>query len=92
MIVKSSGHAARLAAIAIERNQDAEALRHRTEQFETLLNEAPVGAYLVDADFRIREMNPAAQQLFGKSRRPYRHGLGRVDSKPLGRKPRPRKF
>ena len=59
------GHAARLAAIAIERNQDAEALRHRTEQFETLLNEAPVGAYLVDADFRIREMNPAAQQLFG---------------------------
>ena len=30
-----------------------EALRRRTTQFETLLNEAPLGVYLVDADFKI---------------------------------------
>jgi DNA-binding response OmpR family regulator len=31
-----------------------EALRRRTTQFETLLNEAPLGVYLVDADFKIQ--------------------------------------
>jgi PAS domain-containing protein len=40
-------------------------LRARTSQFETLLNAAPLGVYLVDADFRIREVNPIARQLFG---------------------------
>ena len=30
----------------------------RTAQFATLLNQAPLGVYLVDADFRIREVNP----------------------------------
>ena len=45
--------------------QDAsEAIRLRTAQFETLLNQAPFGVYLVDADFRIREVNPAALPLF----------------------------
>ncbi|MBV9120773.1 MAG: PAS domain-containing protein [Chloroflexi bacterium] len=42
-----------------------EALRRRTEQFETLLNEAPLGVYLVDADFRIRHVNPTALPVFG---------------------------
>jgi PAS domain S-box-containing protein len=42
-----------------------EALRQRTGQFETLLNEAPLGVYLVDADFRIREVNPTAVPVFG---------------------------
>ncbi len=42
-----------------------EASRRRTEQFETLLNAAPVGVYLVDADFRIREVNPLARAMFG---------------------------
>jgi PAS domain S-box-containing protein len=42
-----------------------EALRRRTEQFETLFNEAPLGVYLVDAEFRIREMNPNALAVFG---------------------------
>ena len=37
-----------------ERQQAAEALRLRTAQFETLVNEAPVGIYLVDAQLRIR--------------------------------------
>ena len=34
-------------------------------QFETLLNEAPLGVYLVDADFRIRQANPKATPVFG---------------------------
>ena len=42
-----------------------EAYRLRTEQFETLLMEAPLGVYLVDADFKIREVNPKARAVFG---------------------------
>jgi PAS domain S-box-containing protein len=34
-------------------------------QFETLLNEAPSGVYLVDADFKIRQANPTARAVFG---------------------------
>ncbi len=47
------------------RKQSEEALRRRTEQFESLLNEAPMGVYLIDADFRLRAANPTAMQLFG---------------------------
>ncbi len=39
--------------------------RLRTAQFETLLNEAPLGVYLVDADFVIRDANPTARAAFG---------------------------
>ena len=38
-------------------------LRYRTEQYQTLLNQAQLGVYLVDADFRLREAN--------QSPRPY---------------------
>lgn len=38
---------------------------HRSAQYETLLNLAPLGVYLVDADFRILEMNPTARRVFG---------------------------
>jgi PAS domain S-box-containing protein len=48
-----------------ERKQSQEAIRLRTAQFETLLNEAPLGMYLVDADFCIREVNPTALPVFG---------------------------
>jgi PAS domain S-box-containing protein len=41
------------------------ALRRRTAQFETLLNEAPMGVYVINADFRITEVNPAARPVFG---------------------------
>src|SRR5678816_3737933 len=34
-------------------------------QFETLLNRAPVGVYLVDEDFRIAAVNPVALPVFG---------------------------
>jgi len=49
-----------------ERKQTQEALRRRTEQFETLLNKSPLGVYLVDADFRIQLMNPIAMLVFGE--------------------------
>ncbi|MBB3256686.1 PAS domain S-box-containing protein [Paraburkholderia bannensis] len=48
-----------------ERKQAQEAIRLRTAQFETLMNEAPLGVYLVDRDLRIREVNPAARPFFG---------------------------
>jgi len=47
------------------RRQASDALRHRTAQFETLLNQAPVGVYLIDSDLRLREVNPAARAFFG---------------------------
>jgi len=56
---------ARQAADLIAQRQFEEALRQRTAQFETLLNQAPLGVYLVDADFRLRQVNPAAQPAFG---------------------------
>ena len=48
-----------------ERHQAAEALRLRTAQFETLVNEAPLGIYLVDAQLCIRQVNPPALPEFG---------------------------
>jgi len=48
-----------------ERKASQDALRLRTAQFATLLQEAPLGMYLVDADMRIREINPIARPLFG---------------------------
>ncbi len=51
--------------LARVRRETERALRHRGEQFQTLLNQAPLGVYVVDADFRIREMNPVALQAFG---------------------------
>jgi PAS domain S-box-containing protein len=56
---------ARQAADCIERAQAEDTVRQRTAQFETLLNAAPLGVYLVDADFRIRQVNPTALQVFG---------------------------
>ena len=57
--------ASKIARDITERKQAELALRHRHAQFETLLNEAPLGVYLVDADFRIRELNPLARPVFG---------------------------
>ena len=48
------------------RYEAAEAVRLRTSQFETLLNHAPLGVYLVDSDFHIREVNPVAVPVFGE--------------------------
>ena len=51
-------------ADAIRRNA-LEALRQSNAQSKALLDHAPVGAYLVDADFVIREVNPVALPVFG---------------------------
>jgi PAS domain S-box-containing protein len=52
-------------ALARVRRETEGALRYRSEQFQTLLNQAPLGVYVVDADFRIREVNPVALPVFG---------------------------
>jgi PAS domain S-box-containing protein len=57
--VKSQLELARL------RREAERALRYRGEQFETLLGAAPIGVYLVDADFRVTEVNPIAEAVFG---------------------------
>jgi signal transduction histidine kinase len=46
------------------RAQAESALRQRTAQFESLLDAAPLGVFLVDADFRVREANPTARNAF----------------------------
>ena len=48
-----------------ERKQIEAALNLQTSQLETLLGKAPMGVYMVDADFRIRHVNPAALPVFG---------------------------
>lgn len=48
------------------RKRTERALAQRTAQFETLLDQAPIGVYLIDADFRIRQVNPAARPSFVK--------------------------
>jgi PAS domain-containing protein len=47
------------------RRSAEQAFRLRTSQYETLLMAAPLGVYLVDADFRVREVNPRARAVFG---------------------------
>ena len=42
-----------------------EALRLLTAKFEALVNNAPMGVYLIDADFRIRHVNPIGVPSFG---------------------------
>ena len=55
-----------LLELARMRRQAEEALRRRTAQFETLLNDAPLGVCLVDADLRLVEVNPTARPVFGE--------------------------
>ena len=50
------------------RREVSAVVRNRSAQFETLLNQAPLGVYLVDADFTIREVNPVALPAFGNIR------------------------
>jgi PAS domain S-box-containing protein len=47
------------------RRTGEQAFRRRSAQYETLFQEAPLGVYLVDADFKIREANPTAFATFG---------------------------
>jgi PAS domain S-box-containing protein len=51
--------------LAKMRREATKELQHRTAQFETLFNQAPLGVYLVDSERRIREVNPTAPAAFG---------------------------
>jgi PAS domain S-box-containing protein len=48
-----------------DRKNIEEALKRRAAQYQTLLNQAPLGVYLVDAELRIRDVNPTALRVFG---------------------------
>jgi diguanylate cyclase (GGDEF)-like protein/PAS domain S-box-containing protein len=48
-----------------QRKLDEDELRYRSEQFHALVEQAPIGVFLVDADFRIAEVNPTARPTFG---------------------------
>jgi PAS domain S-box-containing protein len=54
-----------IAADITERQRAEQAIRNRTAQVETLIDRAPLGVYMVDADLRIREVNPVARPVFG---------------------------
>ncbi|MBC7833746.1 MAG: PAS domain S-box protein [Phycisphaerales bacterium] len=57
---------ANLLAAAVERDRLDRALRLRATQFATLVNEAPLGVYLVDTDLRFMHANPTAMEMFGE--------------------------
>jgi PAS domain S-box-containing protein len=42
-----------------------EMLRQRSAQFEILVNQAPIGVFLLDSELRIRQVNPVARPTFG---------------------------
>jgi diguanylate cyclase (GGDEF)-like protein/PAS domain S-box-containing protein len=48
-----------------QRKQHEDELRYRSEQFHALVAQAPIGVFLIDADFCILEVNPAARPAFG---------------------------
>jgi PAS domain S-box-containing protein len=47
-----------------DRKKIEEAVKRLAAQYQTLLNQAPLGVYLVDAEFRIRDVNPTAARSF----------------------------
>ncbi|HEY9769758.1 MAG TPA: PAS domain-containing protein [Coleofasciculaceae cyanobacterium] len=53
-------------ATELERQQAEAALRLNEAQLQTLLDAAPFGIYLIDQDFRIRQVNPIALPFFEK--------------------------
>ncbi len=55
---------ARVGAL-LERNRALAVIADRNAQYETLFGQAPLGIYVVDADLRIREVNPTARLVFG---------------------------
>jgi PAS domain S-box-containing protein len=47
-----------------DRKKIEEAVKRLAAQYQTLLNQAPLGVYMVGADFRIRDVNPTALRTF----------------------------
>ena len=50
--------------LARVRRESERALRYQSEQHRTLINQAPLGVYLIDADFRFVAVNPVALPVF----------------------------
>ena len=66
-IFDASGKPDRLLVISrdvTQRHQAENVLQQRTAQFETLLNEAPIGILLIDGDFCIGQANPVARHVW----------------------------
>ncbi|HIK15665.1 MAG TPA: PAS domain S-box protein [Leptolyngbyaceae cyanobacterium M33_DOE_097] len=55
---------ARQAADLIEQRQAQDALRHNHAMFSALVRNAPFGIYLIDADFRLQQINKGAEAVF----------------------------
>ncbi|HEY3928684.1 MAG TPA: ATP-binding protein [Candidatus Koribacter sp.] len=53
--------------LARVRKNASEEARRRSEQFEILLNQSPLGIFLIDASFRLRQVNPLARAAFGEN-------------------------
>ena len=67
-ILNSSGKPEKLLVVSRDvtgRKQAEDDLRQRSMQFKTLMDEAPLGIYLIDADFRIQHVNRKALAVFG---------------------------
>lgn len=67
-VFDAAGNVVRLVGVVTditERKQIEEALQQSHSQFESLVNSAPLGIYLIDADMRIRQVNPKARPVFG---------------------------
>lgn len=81
----------RQAADYIERKQSEDALRRHNEQFKALLDNVPLGIFLMDSAFRVREANPVASRILGISdligRKFYEitHVLWKGDADRIGR-------
>ena len=56
---------AHLGSLAIERKQAEEMLRQRSAQLEILVDQAPIGVFLLDGELRVRQVNPVARPAFG---------------------------
>ncbi len=56
---------ARQTADYLERRGTEASLRHMQAQLRAIVDDAPMGVYLVDGAFRIIEVNPTAREVFG---------------------------
>ena len=63
--IEGAGRVAVLFDDITDRKRAEAALRASEEQFESLIDQAPLGVYLVDSDFVIRQVNPVALPVFG---------------------------
>ena len=61
------GQECRAVVMDITERKLAEDIRHRNQAlFSALIEQAPVGLYVVDSTFRLQQANPAAMKLFNK--------------------------